>query len=172
MEQKTKENKVAVPKEFMKILKDFYVDIFTTFPECKEKVDKDLIVNLMEEKGESAKKTAEREGWEETAGILGNKQDIKNLIKKNLLDKVVYDDGKGRYTVFLVFIPYDKTLPYKLRKIYKNALKNEPEKVFAHNGLYEKDKAAWFPLEKLSKQKHRFRKWYRPVVQQTIDLFN
>ena len=54
MEQKTKENKVAVPKEFMKILKDFYVDIFTTFPECKEKVDKDLIVNLMEEKGESA----------------------------------------------------------------------------------------------------------------------
>ena len=54
MEQKTKENKVDVPKEFMKILKDFYVDIFTTFPECKEKVDKDLIVNLMEEKGESA----------------------------------------------------------------------------------------------------------------------
>ena len=53
MKQKTKENKVAVPKEFMKILKDFYVDIFTTFPECKEKVDKDLIVNLMEEKGES-----------------------------------------------------------------------------------------------------------------------
>lgn len=54
MEQKTKENKVDVPKEFMKILKDFYVDIFTTFPECKEKVDKELIVNLMEEKGESA----------------------------------------------------------------------------------------------------------------------
>jgi hypothetical protein len=54
MEQKTKEKKAAVPKEFMKILKDFYVDIFTTFPECKEKVDKDLIVNLMEEKGESA----------------------------------------------------------------------------------------------------------------------
>ena len=124
------------------------------------------------EKDESAQKTAIREGWEETAGILGNKQDIKNLIKRNLLDKVVYDDGKGIYTVFLVFIPYDKTLPYELRKIYKNALKNEPEKVFAHNGLYEKDKAAWFPLEKLSKQKHRFRKWYRPVVQQTIDLFN
>ena len=36
------------------------------------------------EKGESARKTAEREGWEETAGILGNKQDIKNLIKNNI----------------------------------------------------------------------------------------
>ena len=124
------------------------------------------------EKGESARKTAEREGWEETAGILGNKQDIKNLIKRNLLDKVVYNDGKGTYTVFLVMIPYDKTLPYKLRKIYKNALKNEPEKVFAHNGLYEKDKAEWIPLHKLKSRIHTFRKWYRPVVQQTIDLFN
>ena len=52
-QQQTKEKQVGVPKEFMKIVKDFYVDIFTTFPECKEKVDRELIVNLMEEKGES-----------------------------------------------------------------------------------------------------------------------
>ena len=52
-QQQTKENEVGVPKEFMKIVKDFYVDIFTTFPECKETVDRELIVNLMEEKGES-----------------------------------------------------------------------------------------------------------------------
>jgi len=52
-QQQTKENDISVPKDFMKILKDFYVDIFTTFPECKEKVDRELIVNLMEEKGES-----------------------------------------------------------------------------------------------------------------------
>lgn len=50
-QQNSEEKDTNVPKEFMKILKDFYVDVFTTFPECKEKVDRDLIVNLMEEKG-------------------------------------------------------------------------------------------------------------------------
>lgn len=54
MEQSQTESETSgVPKEFMKILKDFYVDIFTTFPECKENVDRQLIVNLMEDKGES-----------------------------------------------------------------------------------------------------------------------
>ena len=52
-QQQTKEKDISIPKDFMKILRDFYVDIFTTFPECKEKVDRELIVNLMEEKGES-----------------------------------------------------------------------------------------------------------------------
>ena len=41
------------------------------------------------EKGESARKTAEREGWEETAGILGNKQDIKTIHKVfNILNQL------------------------------------------------------------------------------------
>jgi 8-oxo-dGTP pyrophosphatase MutT (NUDIX family) len=125
------------------------------------------------EKGESAFQTAVREGWEETAGILGSKTKIKNLIKYNLLDKISWDkDGKGIYTIFLVLIPYDSSLPKKLDKVYKNALKNEPEKVFAHNGLFEKDKAEWIPLEKLKSRVKTFRKWYQPLVYDTIDFFN
>jgi len=48
-EQKTEEKKVLVTKEFIKILKDFYVDIFNTFPECKAKVNEELIIDLIEE---------------------------------------------------------------------------------------------------------------------------
>ena len=125
------------------------------------------------EKGETAFQTAAREGWEETSGILGSLRRIKSLIKHNLLDKIVYnEDGKGSYTVFLVLIPYNASLPKKLENTFKKALKNEPEKVFAHNGLYEKDKAEWIPLHKLKSRIHTFRKWYRPVVHQTIKLFN
>ena len=125
------------------------------------------------EKNESSKQTAIREGWEETSGILGNKNDIKNLINNNLLDKIDYNgDGKGTYTVYLILIPYDKSLPYKLKKKYKTALKNEPKKVFASNGLYEKDKAQWIPLKNLKNKLGIFRKWYRPIVLQTIELFN
>jgi 8-oxo-dGTP pyrophosphatase MutT (NUDIX family) len=124
------------------------------------------------EKGESAKQTAIREGFEETSGILGSEQDIADMIHKNLLKKLVYNDGKGTYTVFLVLMPYDKTLPDKLKKIYKNALKKEPKKVFAHNGLFEKDRAEWIPLHQLNSRMHTFRRWYKPIVRQTIELFN
>ena len=125
------------------------------------------------EKGESPFQTAVREGWEETSGILGSKRRIKSLIKYNLLDKVVYNkDGKGIYTIFLVLIPYNASLPKKLEKTFKKALKNEPEKVFAHNGFFEKDKAEWIPLDKLESRIKMFRRWYRPLVRETIELFN
>ena len=125
------------------------------------------------EKGETAFQTAAREGWEETSGILGSLRRIKSLIRHNLLDKIVYnEDGKGSYTVFLVLIPYNASLPKKLENTFKKALKNEPEKVFAHNGLFEKDKAEWIPLEDLRSRIKTFRKWYRPVVYKTIELFN
>ena len=117
--------------------------------------------------------TAIREGWEETSGILGSERHIKSLIKHNLLDKIVFnEDGKGWYTTFLILIPYNATFPKKLEKIFKKALKNEPEKVFADNGLFEKDKAEWIPLDKLKSRIKTFRKWYRPMVYKTIELFN
>ena len=43
----------GVTQDFVKILRDFYVDIFTTFPECKKNVDKQLIIDLMEANEES-----------------------------------------------------------------------------------------------------------------------
>ena len=52
-EQHTTNTKNLVTKEFIKILKDFYVDIFNTFPECKTKVSKELIVDLMKENTDS-----------------------------------------------------------------------------------------------------------------------
>ena len=51
-EQEAENTKILVTKEFIKILKDFYVDIFNTFPECKEKVSKELIIDLIEENTE------------------------------------------------------------------------------------------------------------------------
>lgn len=43
---------VNITTEFTKVMKDFYVDIFNTFPECKQLVSRELIVDLMENKTE------------------------------------------------------------------------------------------------------------------------
>ena len=37
---------------------------------------------------------------------------------------------------------------------------------------FEKDKAEWIPLENLKSRIKSFRRWYRPIVHETIDLFN
>ena len=124
------------------------------------------------EKNETSKQTAIREGWEETSGILGTQADIKYNVENNLLGKISYSgDGKGTYSTYLIMTPYDPTLPKKLETVYKRALKKEPEKVFQHNGLYEKDTARWFALDELIKNKHMFRKWYIPMLYKTVRFF-
>ena len=52
-EEKKSQEVVTVTKDFIKILKDFYVDLFNTFPECKEKVERELIVDLMNDQTDS-----------------------------------------------------------------------------------------------------------------------
>ncbi len=39
----------TIPEEFTKVIKDFYRDILTTFPECKEKLGPSEISFLTEE---------------------------------------------------------------------------------------------------------------------------
>ena len=119
------------------------------------------------EKHETPKQTAIREGYEETSGILGSQTNIKNLIHYDLLGTIYY---RG-YTIFLVEIPYSRHLPKRLSRRYNYALKKEPEKVFAHNGLYEKDKAEWMELQNLKDRINIFRPWYRTMVLKTIKFF-
>ena len=65
------------------------------------------------ENNETTKETAIREGWEESSGFLGNKSSIKNLIENKLVCTV----KSSSYTVYVVEIPYDKTLPQRFKLI-------------------------------------------------------
>ena len=116
------------------------------------------------EKDENLEDAAIREGWEETSGILGNQQKVKDLVEKKTIQKVT----NGTYTTFLVMIDYDKNLPQIFDKNYKEVKKNNPELIQEHNGLYEKDKIKWIEVDNLYKYKKTFRPFYLSVLNKII----
>lgn len=120
------------------------------------------------EKNETRYATAIREGWEESAGFLGSKADIKKLVKNHKKARI-----KSRtYTTYIVKIPYDHKLPKAFRNNYLYIKKNTPILIYQHNGLYEKDKLMWLPLHKLKSKINRFRPWYKEIIKLIIKEFN
>ncbi len=112
------------------------------------------------EKNESFFDTAVREGYEESGGFLGNKSNIKKLIKNKFVKTITIPKI---YRTYIVFIPYDKDLPKKFREDFINVKKNHPEKI-AKKGLYEKDMLKWVSMDKLKSFKSEVRPWYKKIV--------
>ena len=111
------------------------------------------------ENNESDIQTAVREGWEESAWFLGNKKNIHNLIKNNLVIKV----KNKKYTVYVVLIEYDKTLPKKFREHFLKMYKKDKAKI-AKNGFYEKDMLKWVKIKDIKKNMWMFTSWYKILV--------
>ena len=78
---------------------------------------------------------------------------------------------KKHYFLYIVNIPYDKTLPKRFKKKFNKIAKSNPEKL-AKNGLYEKDKLKWIKLQNIPKHMHRFQPWYKKIVKQIYIAFN
>ena len=119
------------------------------------------------EKGETLKSTAIREGYEETAGILGDEKAIRNLVDKNLIIKLTVN----KFTTYIVEIPYDKYLPKKYRKTYLDTKKNNLDLITNKNGLWEKDKMKWVEYKELLRFRNVCRPWYKYVVTATHNFF-
>ena len=64
------------------------------------------------ERGESFRDTALREAHEESDGILGTKEAIRELLDKHLIDQITL----GGYRLYVVYVTLDTTLPKKFRK--------------------------------------------------------
>jgi hypothetical protein len=67
------------------------------------------------EKGETPDECAVREGYEETMGILGNKDELRELIKKRCIRMINFDG----YFMYIVAIPYDDNLPIIFNNVYE-----------------------------------------------------
>lgn len=119
------------------------------------------------EKNETSLQTAIREGWEESAGFLGDKNSIKNLIKYHKQHRISH---KG-YATYIVKIPYDENLPKNFQNYYKQIKKYHPHLIYLHNGLFEKDKLMWLSYDKLKSNLHRFRPWYKAIVKKIIEKY-
>ena len=119
------------------------------------------------DKGETLKNCAIREGCEELCGFLS-----KSLIKDSIFGK----RSIKTYTTFFVRLDYEKhhTLPDYLNAHYEfmwlhrqiKPLVKDPD-----NGLYEKDKFAWFSLKDMREKREEFRPFYREMLDLIIEEF-
>jgi 8-oxo-dGTP pyrophosphatase MutT (NUDIX family) len=119
------------------------------------------------EKGETLFDTAIREGYEETDGVLGSKKHISLLINNNLIDIL----NQGKYTSYMIMVPYNKALPKNFKFKYNHIKKHHFDLITAHNGFYEKDQIKWFSIESLKKNIGTFRPWYRPLITKLIKMY-
>lgn len=119
------------------------------------------------EKNETHYQTAVREGFEESNGILGNKKNIRSLIKNYCIAKI----GDKGWVTYIIQVKYNKEIIKLFKEDFKHMLKTNKEIVKAHNGLYEKDKIQWIKLQNLKNKVKIFRPWYRKFIHKIINHF-
>jgi hypothetical protein len=111
------------------------------------------------EGNENPYKTALREGGEELTGFLGDKHNIKQLLKSGY-HKIVYND----YHVHVFFMEYDENLikyyNYNHDFLWKRLNKNYLNK----SRLFEKIKIKWFSENELTTKRSQFRNFYQEIV--------
>jgi hypothetical protein len=111
------------------------------------------------EKNETIIQTAVREAYEESNGFLGNKQDIYNLIKNNLVTTISIDN----YTTYVVEIKYDRKLLRYFRNNFMYSKKVDRDMI-CKEGYYEKDKLQWVKIPNIYKFSSELRPFYRKIL--------
>tara|TARA_Y100001958_G_C21187603_1_gene516345 strand:+ start:452 stop:931 length:480 start_codon:yes stop_codon:yes gene_type:complete len=116
------------------------------------------------EKNESRLNAAIREGFEETIGILGNKNKIRYLIKNKLYKKITLKKS----VTYVINIKFDKDLPKKFENKYKTLykfLKDSPKDIqIKFKPFLEKDKVVWMTKEDIIKHKKKMRSFFISYV--------
>ncbi len=115
---------------------------------------------------ESFVETASREGSEEITGFLGDKNDIKRMMKKYGTYNIDYEgnNGYGTYRCHICPIIYDKYLTEYYNNNQKFLQKHLDKKVIRDTKIFEKTQIKWFTFEELKKNKKQFRNFYQNIV--------
>lgn len=117
--------------------------------------------------GETLMQNVTRECCEELDGFLGSPNEIKHLIKNNLLVKLSLET----YTSFLVYLPYEANLPFYFNQHHK-FIKSHLPHLICKNGLFEKRQIKWMTIEEIMQKRGHFRHYYREMLDQIIDHEN
>jgi hypothetical protein len=115
-------------------------------------------------KNESNFDNALREGYEETDGFFGTKNETKKLITTNSIIRL---DSKSGYHAYIFKIFYDPLLPTYFNNHHKFIQSNFPSKV-DRDGFFEKSTIKWFTIEQIIKDKSKFRSFYKEIIELII----
>jgi len=104
--------------------------------------------------------------WEETNGIMGTKEGIRNYIKENFKKLLIVYSKEYNGVIIFLPIDYDKKLErifYTTTMLYKHVLDSNIKSA-RERGLLEKDIIKWFSLNELEGPKMKFRKSNKEIV--------
>ena len=115
---------------------------------------------------ESFIETASREGAEEITGFLGEKDDIKKLLKNGTFN-LDYTDSSGKYGTYrchICPIKYDKYLTMYYNNNQRFLQKHLSKKIIRDMKIFEKTEIKWFSFEDIQRNKSNFRNFYQNIV--------
>lgn len=116
---------------------------------------------------ESYIETASREGAEEITGFLGEKNDIKKMLKKYGTFNIDHLDPSGKYGTYrchICPIKYDEYLTTYYNNNQRFLQKHLSKKIIRDMKIFEKTEIKWFSFEEIEKNKKKFRKFYQNIV--------
>ena len=109
--------------------------------------------------GETLMQNVTRECCEELDGMLGSPNEIKQLIKNNLVLKLSLET----YTTFIVHVTYDPNLPFYFNNHHKFIKAHLPHLV-GKNGLFEKRQIKWMTMNDIIIKRAHFRHYYKAML--------
>ena len=114
--------------------------------------------------GETLMQNVTRECCEELDGMFGSPNEIKQLIKNNLVLKLSLET----YTTFIVHVSYDPNLPFYFNNHHKFIKAHLPHLV-GKNGLFEKRQIQWMTIRDIINKRPHFRHYYKEMLTSIIE---
>lgn len=112
------------------------------------------------EKGEEPYEASIREACEEMTGFLGNEKEVKSLMEKHGTYKLEIEN----YTSFIFPLHYEPQLEKYYNNNQKYLQRKLPDSVFKTTRIFEKEEIRWIKADDLKKMRHKFRHFYRYMV--------
>lgn len=117
------------------------------------------------EKGETPYEGALREGSEELTGFLGNKKQLRKLIKKN---GGFYPITIGTYHIHVFHMDYDEKLPLYYNNNHRFLWNNMNKKILNDSKYFEKIEINWFSVSQIKSRRSEFRNFYRDILDEIV----
>ena len=113
---------------------------------------------------ESLLETALREACEELTGFLGNKTDIKNLLKSGTYNIDYQEFPHSKYRMHIFYYPYNKFLPFYYNNNQKFLQKHLSKDVIKNSKIFEKAEIRWVCIDSLHKMRPKFRSYFKNII--------
>ena len=113
---------------------------------------------------ESPLQTALREGVEELTGFLGEKKDIKNLLKAGVY-KVDFKSTSSNtpYVIHIFPMQYDANLPHYYNNNRRFLEKKMDATIMKESKIFEKAEIKWMSIEDVLKKCKTFRSYFQAI---------